>query len=101
MADLWYLNHALNLAPKLEALASFRGGHIGLTGGLLYKSDPRKDADFVIYPHKNNKRFDWNTFMKALEIEGFQEVRLLGRVIKATYLDKPLDFIITEIEGDY
>lgn len=55
---MWTLDQALSLARRLEAIASVNGFHVALTGGLLYKDGPRKDADFVIYPVRPHSNLD-------------------------------------------
>lgn len=100
------LQEALKIAPKLEAIAAANGCHIGLTGGLLYKSTERKDADFVVYKHNDDetvgKQIARNDFENALRRT--PEVRFIGffpRVTKIMWEDLPIDLIYAEQFGCY
>ena len=50
-APLCSQREALRWCEKIEAAIEPMGWHVGLTGGCLYKKGPRKDIDFIIYPH--------------------------------------------------
>jgi hypothetical protein len=49
VSNQWSTLEAIALIRSLEPLAAKCGYHLALTGGLLYKDGPRKDADIVIY----------------------------------------------------
>lgn len=55
---MWDRNMAVKLAMKMEAQASAADLHVALTGGVLYKDGPRKDADFIIYRHNTPESID-------------------------------------------
>jgi hypothetical protein len=46
-------SYALKLCARMEEVVSPHGAHVALTGGCLYKDGARKDADIIIYKHKN------------------------------------------------
>lgn len=50
-APLCSQREALSWCVQVEARIEPLGWHVGLTGGCLYKKGPRKDIDFIIYPH--------------------------------------------------
>lgn len=64
----WSQQEALDLCAELEKLAPQYGGHIALTGGLLYKSGRRKDLDIVVYRIRQIEAFDWDGFFFSLDL---------------------------------
>lgn len=85
----WTREQAIELATKIEAISPSFGFHIALTGGLLYKDGPRKDADFIL----------WNA-LRCLGIET-KNCDPTQFVEKATYRGKGIDFMFPEVLGQY
>lgn len=46
-ADDWTTEEAIELCKLVEPIAFECDCHVALSGGLLYKDGPRKDADLV------------------------------------------------------
>lgn len=47
---LWDHDLAVKVCTQTENMAPQHGYHVGLTGGCLYKTGPRKDLDIILYP---------------------------------------------------
>jgi hypothetical protein len=62
---------AIKLSVIIEQHVSQVGYHVALTGGCLYRNGDRKDADFILYPHKPDKTVDRDTIKQALGTAGF------------------------------
>lgn len=101
----WVVEEALAIAPIIEAAAVSIGCHSALTGGLLYKSGERKDADFLIYRHSKPdmvEEIDLDQFFAYLEAcPGFNRANGMDRCHKATYEGKPIDFLLETRIGLY
>lgn len=107
----WSRANVFNLAWKIEAIARKHGAHIGLTGGLLYTSDQRKDVDFIVYRHQVPQ--DDPAYIEEVQVEQFIDAlqaidihlyKPMHRVFKCTWGDPSLgrfiDFIFADRTGD-
>lgn len=108
---MWSRDEAFDLCRILESVCSKFGCHIGLTGGLLYKSGPRKDCDIIVYragqadPTEERPPFaeeiDRNALISAVESAGLVLVKEYTRVVKFLADNKPVDLIFPECDGAY
>jgi hypothetical protein len=98
----WTTEEAIELCKLIEPIAVQCKGHIGLTGGLLYKEGPRKDCDLVVYGIRQ-KEFLFGLFCAELEKVGVKFVQSFGFVTKFTYNSKSIDILYPEdnTSGDY
>lgn len=108
MADpmpTWIIDEALYLCREIEAIAPEYGCHVALTGGLLYKDGPRKDADILLYRIRDEDCIDAaGLFREMREKLGIRLKHVLTEqwCIKATWNGKPIDFFFPDVEiGDY
>lgn len=85
----------------IEEIAPAYGCHVALTGGLLYKDGPRKDADILFYRIRQVDEIDRIGLFEAMAKIGIEEGENFGWCHKATYRGKPIDFFFPETEGDY
>jgi hypothetical protein len=100
----WVIDEVLYLCREIEAIAPEYGCHVALTGGLLYKDGPRKDADILLYRIREDEYIDvaglFGELSKKLEI-----VRKTPDdvwCVKATWRGKSIDFFFPEAEeGEY
>lgn len=105
-SSMWTQAEAIELCRRVEQVCPAFGCHVALTGGLLYKDGPRKDADLVFYRIRQ---------VECVEVEGlFDALASIGLTlasksavpawcIKATWCGKPVDCFFPEAEprGDY
>lgn len=97
MTDLpWTQAEAIELSRLVERIAPEFGAHVGLTGGLLYKDGPRKDADLLIYRIRQVSAVDWEGLTGAFREIGLVILRDHGFVKKAEFRGKPLDILYPE-----
>lgn len=89
----WTLNDAVKLITEIEALAPECGCHVALTGGVLYKSGPRKDLDIMLYQIRQAECIDWPKLRRRLEKIGIMFGGEYGWVVKATYQNRNIDFL--------
>jgi hypothetical protein len=92
----WTLQEGIALCTAIQELPSQQFGcHPALTGGLLYKTGPRKDCDIVIYQRGDvdgeRKEIDWIGLWSALEQIGLCLINDFGYVKKCTYKGKVVD----------
>lgn len=105
--DYWSLPEALALCTAIHELPSQQFHcYPALTGGLLYKSGPRKDCDIVIYQRGDvggeRLPIDWPGLWTALESIGLKLLMDYGYVKKCTYRGKVVDvFDPTQNGGNY
>lgn len=97
----WTQAQAIDLARLIEDICPKFGCHVALTGGLLYKDGPRKDADFLFYRIRQVEEIDKDGLFGALEAIGIVEAHGFGWVHKATWRGQPIDFFFPEEDGDY
>jgi hypothetical protein len=103
----WILQEAIDLCTAIHNLPAQKFNcHPALTGGLLYKTGPRKDCDIVIYQRGDvdGKRepINWDGLWLALGEIGVFMNRDHGYVKKCTYRGKVLDIFDPTVDGgDY
>lgn len=84
----------------IEAICPKFGCHVGLTGGLLYKSGDRKDADILFYRIRQVTEIDVDGLMEALAADlAIVPSDDHGWCYKATWHGKPIDFFFPERGG--
>lgn len=93
----WDLAEAVTLARRVEDIAPRFGLHVALTGGVLYKTGPRKDLDLLFYEIRGwGRPADYEGLIDALQSIDF----VLGSdyvfVHKATYHEKLVDLMFPE-----
>src|SRR5271155_1027994 len=71
---IWNQAEAIAMCRAIEAVIPPYGYHIALTGGLLYKDGPRKDADILFY-HICSATDDWKGMWTALAFIGLQKLK--------------------------
>jgi hypothetical protein len=94
---MWTRESGIELCIAVEEIAKQCGYHIGLTGGLLYKSGERKDLDIVVYSVRQVNPNQDKLFRMLAQI-GIQEVANYGFVVKARFLGKSIDLLFPETE---
>jgi hypothetical protein len=106
----WTREEAIALCIAAEQCAAQHGWHVALSGGLLYKAGPRKDADLVVYRHREpgsyrESEVQLSAARYRLLVElariGMADQVTLGCVVKVRYLSHGVDLIFPEIEGGY
>lgn len=95
----WTQAEAVALCERIEAVAPAFGCHVALTGGLLYKNGPRKDADILFYRIRQVPEIDVEGLMSALADLGVEAGDDFGWCFKASIDGKPIDFFFPEREG--
>lgn len=97
----WNTAEAIGMCCEIEAVVPTYGCHIALTGGLLYKAGPRKDADILFYRIRQ-ATIDWGAMWAALERIGLKKLR--GKqgwwCIKAEWNGKPVDCFFPDYGDD-
>lgn len=105
--DYWTLMEAVALCTAIHEIPAQKFHcHPALTGGLLYKSGPRKDCDIVIYQRGDvggeRLPIDWPGLWAALDGIGLKLVMDYGYVKKCIYHGKMVDvFDPTQNGGNY
>jgi hypothetical protein len=98
----WTQQEAIDLCVKVEAICPKFGCHVALTGGLLYKTGPRKDCDLVFYRIRQRPEIDNQKMIEALQQIGFGVFKGFGFVLKTDYQGKSVDCMFPEeIGGTY
>jgi hypothetical protein len=92
----WEREDAIELAKAIEAICPEFGCHVAFTGGCLYKEGKRKDADFLFYRIRQSPAIDEKGLLEALPTIGIEIIKRHGWVVKASYLDKPIDLFFPE-----
>jgi hypothetical protein len=95
----WTQAEAIALCERIEAVCPDHGCHVALTGGLLYKSGARKDADILFYRIRQVEEIDVDGLMDALADLGIERGDDFGWCFKATWQGKPIDFFFPERPG--
>lgn len=101
---LWSRETVLPLCKAIEEIAPEFGCHVALTGGLLYKDGPRKDADIMLYRIRQAWEIDRDALFHALENRlGIKRLSGFGWCIKAEWRGLPIDFFFPDGEdgADY
>lgn len=99
-ASKWTQAEAVALCELIEAVCPSYGCHVALTGGLLYKHGPRKDADILFYRIRQVDEIDVDGLMAALADLGIVAGDDFGWCFKASYRGKQIDFFFPERAGD-
>jgi hypothetical protein len=99
----WNLSQALPLIRQIELVCPAAGCHVALTGGVLYKSEDRKDLDLLFYRIRQKEEIHMNTLWVILAELGIDRLSGFGWCYKATYHGKPIDIFFPEEQdgGDY
>lgn len=103
----WTLEQALDMCRVIEEVAPRFGCHVALTGGLLYKTGPRKDCDIVLYRVRQHDQIDAVGLLKALAPLGLTEDMGAYRdasgdddwCFKARWRDQPVDIFFPEADA--
>lgn len=99
--NLWTQAEALDLCRRIEDFCPTFGCHVALTGGLLYKDGPRKDADILFYRIRQVEKIDVDGLLSALSRVGVAKTSGFGFVHKAEFNGKNVDLFFPESTGDY
>lgn len=91
----WTREEAVELCTAIEAVAPEFGAHVALTGGLLYKTGERKDADIMFYRIRQSS-IDESGLFEALQGLGIELTERFGWVQKAVFRGKNIDFFFPE-----
>jgi len=95
----WSQFQAIILCRAIEAIAPDYGCHVALTGGLLYKDGPRKDADILLYRIRQSWEVDRDGLFAALkEHLDINKVSGFGWCVKAEWHGLPIDFFFPDGE---
>ena len=98
----WTQQEAIALCREIEAICPAYGCHVALTGGLLYKSGPRKDCDLLFYRIRQTPKIDFDGLWIALAKIGLEQTSGFGWCFKGHYCGKPIDmFSPEEAGGEY
>lgn len=81
----WELAEAVELCRQIESICPDYGAHVALTGGVLYKDNPRKDLDLVFYQIRQVEKIDRNGLNLALYDIGLTEMKKFGWGVKCIY----------------
>lgn len=101
-SKLWMQHEAIALCVAIEAICPKFGCHVALTGGLLYKSGPRKDCDILFYRIREASEIKDEKLFEALEGIGLMKKSGFGWCVKCEYKDKKVDcFFPEEIGWEY
>lgn len=91
----WVQAEALTLARAVEQVSPEFGYHVALTGGLLYKDGPRKDADLVFYSIRQRDG-DRKGLLAAMTALGVTVDGTFGWMNKSRWLGKTVDLFFPE-----
>jgi hypothetical protein len=98
----WTQAEAIELCTAIETIAPKYGCHVALTGGLLYKSGPRKDADILIYRIRQTAAIDFDGLFASMKLLfGIERGPDYGWCKKASLDGKPIDFFHPEDDTPY
>lgn len=95
----WTQTEAVAMCVAIEAICPAFGCHVALTGGLLYKSGPRKDADILFYRIRQVEKINFEGLWEALKVIGFEKKSGFGWCYKATFKGKPVDCFSPDENG--
>lgn len=104
MTGAWTQPEAINLCLFIEDVCPKFGCHVALTGGLLYKTGQRKDADILFYRIREVEEIDLAGLFRALAVLGIEvDPEHAGSsheddswCVKANWHGKPIDFFFPE-----
>lgn len=98
----WTQKIAIDLCVAIEAICVPFGCHVALTGGTLYKEEPRKDCDILFYRIRQTKEIDVPGLLSALAAIGIIHTKDHGWVQKAVWDGRPIDLFFPEHkDGEY
>jgi len=101
----WVLAEAIELCTLIQSVSPAFSAHPALTGGLLYKTGPRKDCDIVIYQRGDSngerKPIDWGGLWEALEGVGLTLTEDFGYCKKCRWRGKVVDIFDPTNESEY
>lgn len=98
----WTQAEALSLCREIEAYCPQHGAHVALTGGLLYKDGPRKDADILFYRIRQVEEIDYAGLFETLKLcLGIEKTGGFGWCHKALWNGKKIDFFFPDETGVY
>lgn len=92
----WTQAEAIALCAAVEAVCPQFGCHVALTGGLLYKTGPRKDCDLLFYRIRQTPKIDIDGLWAALAEIGLTVLRGFGWCYKAKYQGRGVDCFFPE-----
>lgn len=98
---VWTKEEAIKLCVAIEAVCPAFGCHVALTGGSLYKTGPRKDADILFYRIRQVPKIDMDGLWGALLKIGVQKLSGCGWLYKAEWFGMPIDFFFPEEQKAY
>ena len=92
----WTRQQLIELCIAIEAVCVPFGCHVAMTGGCLYKSGPRKDADVLFYRIRQHKNIDGDGLFEALARLGLNYVSGFRWCWKFEYEGKTVDLLFPE-----
>ena len=95
----WTHEKAVALCISIEAICPEFGCHVALTGGLLYKSGPRKDCDILFYRIRQIEQIDETGLFAALAKIGLVKKSGFGWCHKGTFEGRKVDMFFPEEQG--
>lgn len=99
----WSRDEIAGLCSVVESMCPEYGCHVALTGGLLYKLGPRKDADILFYRIRQRASIDVAGLLEALAKIGIRRTDKNPGVdrwcIKAEYQGRKIDLFFPEAAG--
>ena len=106
MVTVWTQAEAVALCRQIEQIAPDYGLHVALTGGLLYKDGPRKDADILLYRVRDWQpgAIAWDALFEELRDKlGIKHdpMQDFGWCKKATWQGRSIDFFNPDDDGQY
>jgi hypothetical protein len=103
--ELWTLAEAIELCTLIEGVSPPYHAHPALTGGLLYKTGPRKDCDIVIYQHGEHDGLrpgiDWDGLWRAFDSIGLALQTDYGYCKKCLWRGKQVDILDPTCDSEY
>lgn len=106
-ASVWVSAEAVDLCRRIEEVCPRHGFHVALTGGLLYKDGPRKDADLLFYRVRQRRpqTLDFSGLIAALSGIGLKMHGVdpaFEWCVRASWNGKPVDMFFPDAEeGEY
>lgn len=97
----WTQKEAIALCTEIEQFCPQYGVHVALTGGLLYKTGPRKDCDILFYRIEPSLRagpLDLKGLLARLETIGFAQLVPHAQHVKGFYKHRIIDLMFPQFE---
>jgi hypothetical protein len=92
----WTQSDLVKLCIAIEAVCVEHGCHVAMTGGCLYKTGRRKDADILFYRIRQANYIDLDGLLESLSRIGVTKISGFGWVYKLDYEGKPIDAFFPE-----